>query len=475
MTSPPPEHPGSAGVTSLFDLLDDTDPTLQDDSAPVHTWTVEELHRTLNRLLSEHFPEQVWVEGEIRNLNRSRNGHVYFDLVDMDRADDSYPPTLAVTLFDRDRQVVNRFLRQQGGNVRINDGVRVRIRGRLNVFASRSTLQLRMTAIDPRFTLGVLEAMRQAVLAALGADGLLERNAGMLLTAIPSRIALITSLGSAAHADAMHELEAAAVGIEIFLFDAVVQGQRAGASISRALRAADSHGVDLILLVRGGGARTDLAAFDLEVVARAIALCRVPVFTGVGHEVDTSIADSVAHSSFKTPTAAASAVCELIHRALIQIDDHWADIESLSRGRLERTRLRAAAIASALERSCSRRLHRSEGEIANLVHGIAFSSHIRLEALRAEIEDHRRRSLHASRRGLEVTTHRLDALDARAKAHDPRLALARGWSISRNEDGSVIRSSADVRPGAVISTEFADGTVESIVESISARSTSERD
>ena len=131
------------------------------------TWTVGELHDALDGLLAHAFGEEIWVEGELRNFTRSPKQHVFFDLVDPDPRGGAYPPMLSVTLFDKERQAVNRHLQSQGGAVRMGDGVRVRVRGRLSTFASRSTLQLRMTWIDPTYTLGAMDLARDRVLPTL--------------------------------------------------------------------------------------------------------------------------------------------------------------------------------------------------------------------------------------------------------------------------------------------------------------------
>lgn len=434
--------------------------------APEHdeaTWSVAELHHAISDLFKGFFASEIWVEGEIRNLNRSKNGHVYFDLIDSDQADEAYPPALAVVLFARDRQRVNKFIRDQGGNIRMDDGVRVRVRGRVGTYASRSSLQLRMSAIDPRFTLGVLEAMRKQVLGALDADGLLDRNAGTYLTPVPLRVAMVTSLGSAAHADAMEEFDGAGLGIELFLLDARVQGAEAGDSLAAAIRAADAHGVDVILVVRGGGARTDLAAFDLEVVARAIATADTPVFTGIGHEIDMSIADRVAYRSFKTPTATAAAVCDLVRDAREQVEDDWSSIGSLSLHGLGETTVRLDSISERLARSCTWRLERTSERLTHLAHGLGLVSINRLDRMSTRLDDSSRRTALASRRSLDGRRHDLDALESLIRARDPRLALARGWSIVRGQDGGVIRSPDQVAVGDTIHIETAGGIITSTV------------
>ncbi len=319
---------------------------MQDErSEPVPTWSVAELHEALNGLLVHVFGDEVWVEGEVRNLTRSANSHVYFDLVDPDRDGDPGRPMLSVTLFSKERQAVNRHLTAHGGAVRMGDGIRVRIRGRLNIYAARSALQLRMSWIDPAFTLGLMGQERDRVLALLAAEGLLDLNARVAFPAVPLHVALITSVNSAAHADVLDELRRAHLGLRVSVLDARTQGAAAPRSIVAALGAAVDRGAEVVLLVRGGGARTDLAAFDDETVARAIASSPLPVVTGIGHEIDRTVADDVAHTAHKTPTAAAAAVVQRARDFDRELEAAAAQMRTAMRGRLVRadTALSAAA------------------------------------------------------------------------------------------------------------------------------------
>ena len=301
-------------------------------SAPVPTWSVAELHEALNGLLVNVFGEEMWVEGELRNTKRSANGHVYFDLVDPGRDGEANRPMLAVTLFAKERQAVNRFLTQQGGMVRMGDGVRVRIRGRLNVYAARSTLQLRMSWIDPAFTLGVLGQERDRVLALLAAEGLIGANAVAPMPDVALHIALVTSVGSAAHADALDELAVPASGSVSLRSTRAPRAPMLPVRSSLRCDRRSNASAEVVLLVRGGGARTDLAAFDTEAVARAIAASPIPVVTGIGHEIDRTVADEIAHSAHKTPTAAAAAVADGARRAARDMEMAAAQLPAAVRG-----------------------------------------------------------------------------------------------------------------------------------------------
>ena len=183
--------------------------------------------------MSRAFPDEIWVQGEIRDLSRASSGHVYFTLVDTE-PEESPAAVLPVTLFESDKAVVNRILSRSGA-VRMTDGVEVRIRGRLSHYAARGTVQLRMTWIDTDFTLGRLAAERARLIASLTNRGLLERNRSLPIPLVPLRIGLVTSVGSAAHADFVDELERSGFAWKVRLFDARVQGADAVADVVRGL------------------------------------------------------------------------------------------------------------------------------------------------------------------------------------------------------------------------------------------------
>src|SRR5690606_38881735 len=301
-------------------------PTLWDD-ADDPTWSVPELAEAIALRLRTAFPDEVWVRGVIRNLNPARRGGtVWFDLVEPAADGDlSRPPraTLAVVLFDAARRRVNARLTAAAGRVRMTDGTEVRIRGRITFYERGGRLQLQMSDIDPDFTLGRLAADRERVLRQLAAEGLLDRQARLPRPLLPLRPGLVTSAGSAAEHDVLDELRASGIGFTVVRADVRVQGTRAPASVARGLRAVAARGVDLVLLVRGGGAATDLAAFDGEVIARAIAELEVPVLTGIGHDIDRSVADEVAHACYKTPTACAQAVVAQVREVARRTEELW--------------------------------------------------------------------------------------------------------------------------------------------------------
>ena len=452
------------------------------------TLTVGELAQVLRWTLDEAFGSGVWVSGEIDSITRPRSGHVYFDLVERsEHAKPGSPPvaSVSVVLFRDDKERVNTIIKQHGDAIRMVDGVSVRIQGMLDFYAPRGQLQLRMVSIDPAHTLGALAADREALLKALAAEQILRRNAGVALAPVPLRVGLVTSAGSAAHADMLKVFTTSGFAFQVVEIDTRVQGTDAPAEIAAAIGAVAGAGVDVVVLARGGGSRTDLVAFDHELVARAIAMCERPVFTGIGHETDRSVADETAHTACSTPTAAARAVVQRVEGWLEQLDSTARRIEVCSRRALAAAESRTSSAADDVAqqaRAAARRADRSLDDAARrLVHtGRAATA---LAGRRAAAVTHRlsgagpaaerrassrldRASARLSVAGRHEIRHaqrHLDAVATRVRALDPALILGRGWSLTRRDDGTLLRSVQDVSPGDSIVTHLSDGTLDSTI------------
>ena len=461
-------------------------PTLWDDEEP--TWSVTELGGAIGLALRHSFPDEAWVKGEIRNLNRGRNGMVWFDLVEpAPGADHSRQPLakLSVVLFDTARRRVNARLQDAGGAVRMSDGTEVRIRGRVDWYTPSGRLQLLMSDIDTAFTLGRLAADRERLLRLLDAEGLLGRQEALARPSVPLRVGLVTSAGSAAEHDVLDELRRSGLGFRVVRADARVQGPTAPRSIAWALRAVARRGVDVVLLVRGGGATTDLAAFDSEVIARAVAELDTVVITGIGHDVDRSVADEVAHAAYKTPTACAQAVVEDVRAFEARLVACWSDIAVVARRqvRAQSSRLQACGRHVALATrsglaTADRGLAAHGAHLRRSTGGAVARATFSLErsvgrvgsGARAHLRDHER-SLDAARdrlgartpRALDSAEREVERIAGQVRALDPGRALARGWSITRGPDGRVVRTPADVSAGDALRTTVAGGEVHSVV------------
>lgn len=461
------------------------------------TYDVAELAGLLRDLVEDAYPDDIWIRGQIRNLNRrSRKGHVYFDLVTPTPAEKHPEAVLPVVLFDWYRKIVNRIL-GSGAAGQMVDGVEVRIRGRVSIYGARGQLQLQMKAIDPAYTLSRLADERDRLLAELKAAGLLERNRALSLPTLPLRVGLVTSAGSAAESDFRKVLSTSGIGWEILAVDTPVQGFGSEQRIAAALELAEGRGVDVIALVRGGGARTELAPFDSAAVAHAVASRSVPVLTGIGHEIDRSVADVVAHTAHNTPTACAAALVEHAGRFDRSVLDVWGRIERTVAGRIavDRQRLRTAAgrAGAAVGVSC----RNARSDVRQLTLNIGRAA--RHGAERAGWHLDHRQSLAADRAAAHLAAHRrrldgvsdrlrldaaaalgtqrclVDTLDAQVRAYDPQRALDRGWSITTDDMGHLLRSVAGIMPGATLRTRLRDGTATSTVDAVTPTETTGSD
>ena len=447
------------------------------------TFTVGQLGALIGEALDAAVPGSVWVRGEVSHFHASANGHAYFELVEKDGRRAEVRAVVRVALFRNDRAVVNRALRDAG--VRLGDGVELRIRGRLDFYPPQGRLQLVMNGVDPVFTVGRMAADRVRVVQMLSDEGVLRANAAIPVPDVPLRVGLVTSGGSAAYHDFVHELEASGYAFRVAHCHARVQGAAADRRIAYALGRLAVLDLDVVVVARGGGSRSDLSPFDTETVARAIIAMPVPVITGIGHEVDRTVADEVAHTCAKTPTAAAGVLVDLVgafdarlqhlsHRVVSrarascglaeqQLGTLARQVRRAAPGvvrREERTlvghRRRVVDLARAGARDASRALAARE-------RGIVVAGRRATDGAAERLATRARRVVPAARRSTRDADRDLVTVEARVRALDPRRVLERGYSITRGPDGRVLRSVGDAPPGGMLVTEVADGTVTSRV------------
>jgi exodeoxyribonuclease VII large subunit len=444
-----------------------TDPLVEngtdtgDVEGPGDTFTVTEVVRTINDVLRHGFGRGVWVRGEIQGWKGS-GVHAYFELVE--QAADA-KATINAAMFagvgNRLRPVLGRH------RLELADGLEVRMFGTFDVYAPSGRLSFKVTDIDPRFTLGELALEREAVLQRLREAGLHLLNPSLPVPAAPLRIGLVTSHGSAAWADFTHELRQSGIAFHVSYVDVRVQGPEAPDMICAALDHLGARDdLDVIAVVRGGGARNDLAAFDDESVALAVARCPIPVFSGIGHEVDRSIVDEVAGRAFKTPTACAAAIVDLVSEFATATEAAWEAIRSRSSSVLDAEAARLASTAGGIR---LRTVAAVDGALATVrEHGVLAQAHARrvLDRHEARLAGHGEGLARSARRVMVDAERTVDHIEDRVTLLDPARTLARGWSITRGPDGRAINDASALDPGDVIVTTFARGSTTSRVEEV---------
>jgi exodeoxyribonuclease VII large subunit len=445
-------------------------PAFEFDDVPVDepgdmTFTVGELADAIDERLRSGFRDGVWVRGEINGFKRSGQ-HVYFSLVEKDRRSEA---KLDIKLFANKLARLTPKLRSNRLDLR--DGMKVRIHGQLDFYKQRGALSIVMDDIDPRYTLGEIAQSREEVLKRLIASGLTGMNKQQYLSPIPLRIGVAASVESAGFADFESELRNSGFSFELVVADTRVQGDGAdrmiAGSIGTLARGARKGVLDAIVVIRGGGAKNELAVFDSERIATTIAMVPCPVLTGIGHEIDRTIADEVAHTALKTPTACAG---ELIDRVANYVNDTEMAFEAIARQALSHTdtadhrltdtaRRLTGRTTAAVERA-DERLTMRRAQLGTLAPAALTRAAERLDATTVRV-------LERSNSAVERETGRLDVFAARVSAVDPAVQLARGWSITRDEAGDIVRSIDDVPIGTTLTTDLIDGRVTSTVNRVS--------
>jgi len=383
----------------------------------VPSFSVGQFTEVLNHVLKASFDEGVWVEGEIQGL-RKPNPHAYFTLIENV---DGVKAQLNINLFAGPLRNVQAKLRQQG--IELKDGLKIRLFGRVEYYGPFGKLNLIATDVDTQFSAGDVAAKREELLRVLMEKGVDKINKRIPVPLVPLRLGIISSSQAAGWADAQQHLTESGIGFAITFCDVRVQGDAAVPQIVAALNSLSRRDdIDLVMLMRGGGSKGDLAAFDDEQIAMAISKCSHPVFTGIGHEIDTSIADIVAHTANKTPTACAQSVIAIIESFLSELSYSAGSLRSLTQTAVERARSRIA---------------------------------VSVERLRTR-----------PRTTLERQTQKLMMHAASVRLLDPVTTMARGWSITRDSSGNVVRSISDIKKGDTVVTALADGSITSTVEGV---------
>jgi exodeoxyribonuclease VII large subunit len=437
--------------------------------------SVSELTGRIDRVLKEGFADPLLVRGELSNFSRNAaSGHLYFTLKDAQSCIDC--------VMWKSDAIRLKFAPAEGMDLVVG--------GRLGVFGKRGRYQLYATSLRP-VGQGALELAFQQLRAKLAAEGLFDPARKRPLPAFPLSIVLITSREGAALQDMLKVLRRFP-WLRLRLYAVPVQGDGAAPKIAEALRHLETQlqpgDGDVILLARGGGSLEDLWAFNEEAVARAIADCPVPVITGIGHEVDVSIADLVADYHAHTPTEAAQVVSA-----------HWRDIRALLetqtvrlqrvlRGRVQEAR----QVLTGIERH---EFFRRPFEQINLRRQIlddrqrgmtiALQNRLRaaeqkLGAARARLSARHPRVLvelrlqqtnaldarlaRCEKSLLERWGERINATDARLQALSPAAVLARGYSMTTRADGKLIRSAKEIAHGDRLLTRVSDGVIKSVAQ-----------
>ena len=366
------------------------------------------------------FPGRYWVKAEIGSWSPRANGHCYLTLTQSDRG--KPVADIRAMIWKWNFPQLKAFFEQESGQP-LQAGITVLVRVQVS-FSEMFGMSLFIDDIDPAFTVGEQALAKKKAIEKLTAGGYLEMQQELAIPRLPYRLAVITSKTAAGYGDfRRHLLEnEAGYAFRLDLYEALMQGEQAPASIIAALAEAQEHPCDAILILRGGGSEMDLACFDDYDLAVAIATCAAPVVTAIGHDRDFHIADLVANRSVKTPTALADLFLDAYAAEDALLDDLQARVH----------------------RAVADRLGGMLRKVDSLAQRLRFAAGARIDRARAA----------------------LDLKEALIKASDPRKILSMGYALVTGGDGKVLKSVAPVAVGDRIGVRFADGTIRATVDSI---------
>ena len=434
-------------------------------SRNINVYQVSQLTDEMRRLMEVSYPE-IWIEGELSSLSTPASGHLYFSLKD-ERSQ------LRCAMF-KGRASISRY-RPKAGDL-------VKVRAKISVYSARGDLQCIVQHIEEAGE-GLLQRRFEELKASLNAQGLFDHSRKKNLPAFPKRIGVITSPSGAAVRDIVSTLNRRCPGIPVLVYPAVVQGDSAAQSLINAIRFANAEpSCDVLILSRGGGSLEDLWCFNHEEVAHEIFNSAIPVVSGVGHEVDVTIADLVADLRAPTPTAAAELVSpdaeqlmnqltSIQHRLplsferIIQRCSQQVDLLGRQlvhpRQQLKSNRAELDQISSRLLRSVHSHTSKSTVSTTNLIQRLAFQNpKKRIRSKNTETRLIAQRLRRATSTNLDRTRQSVEHLAGQLHLVSPLATLDRGFAIGRHHDGEILRSIDQVSAKDPISIQLNDGELD---------------
>ena len=398
--------------------------------------TLSQLQRLVKEALHERFALPVWVSAEISEIKVNYSGHCYLELVEKG-GDNGVPLAQSRAVIWRTAypRIAGYFEAETGQ--RLAAGIKILAKVAVN-YHELYGFSLQITDIDPTYTLGDMERQRQMTIAQLQKEGVWDMNREAPMPVVVQRVAVVSSANAAGYQDFRKELTKSPYRFEVTLFDAFMQGAAAEESIVTALCAVAERmdEFDAVVLIRGGGSASDLNCFNAYRLCAHMAQFPLPILTGIGHDKDTSVADMVAHTALKTPTAVAGWLVERMTQA-----EGWLDYAALQLHDATKAAMHASEV----------RLERLTGDLRQMSGDLLTRQRLRAEHLSALLPE-------AVRNFLARQATRLDNAAELIAGRSPERILRLGFAVVRT-GGKAVVSARDVRKGDALEIEVADGTI----------------
>lgn len=442
----------------------------------MQTYTLYELNAHVRALIEEGTDSTYWVHGELMEGREGYGGHFYGEMVEKSDATGNIVARARITIWARTYSILAlRFRHETGQSLRA--GLRVLMQVKVT-FSELYGYSLNVLDIDGAYTLGDMARRRLEILQRLEEDGIIDDNRTLPLPTQLKRIAVVSSATAAGYGDFSRQLQGNAYGLafRLQLFPAVMQGTQVPESIVAALTAiADEAGEwDAVVIIRGGGATSDLSDYDSYPLAACIAQHPLPIFTGIGHDRDETVPDRVAHTAFKTPTAVAAFIVEHQLALLNGLQDLHQRIASSARQAVQHGQQRMALLQQRIPASARQVVQHGQQRIALLQQRIPASARQVVQHGQQRMALLQQRIPSMAALLVERQCHRLDMLEQHLKGMDPELLLRRGYAITMSE-GRILTDISDVSVGMVMTTRMHGGEIVASVQDVRHRPQSDAD
>ena len=402
--------------------------------------TLLELNGRVKSTIQFEMPDAYWVQAEISSISPSGQGHCYLELVQKDATGRNFLAKAKANIWRGTWLKIKPYFESQTGET-LKVGMKVLLQVTVT-FHEVYGYSLVVQDIDPTYTMGDMARRRKEIIEQLTKDGVIGLNRELEIPALPNRIAVISSATAAGWGDFRDQLANNIYGFQFYvkLFPALMQGDDVERSVISALNAVAMRrdDFDVVIIIRGGGAVSELSCFDSYNLAFNIANFPLPVITGIGHERDDTVADVVAHTKVKTPTAAAEFIINMVF-------DTASELENLTR------RMSDSIVESMNAEKV--RMERLSQKLPSLFAVLKARQEQILETIWI-------RSVNGVRNMLTTQSHKLEMMDKTLAAADPKVILKRGYSLAK-VNGRVVKCASDLKKGDRLTTVFADGSVES--------------
>lgn len=431
--------------------------------------TLWELNNRIRESLSMDFPDVYWVRAEMSDVRvNASSGHCYLEFVEKNQQTGQMVARVRGTIWARTFRMLKPYFEEETGQV-FGSGLKVMVKVSVE-FHELYGLSLTVLDIDPSYTLGDMARRRMEIIRQLKEEGVFTLNKELPFPALPRRIAVITSPTAAGYEDFMRQLEENERGFPFYtkLFPALMQGERTESSVIAALERIYRHQslFDVVVMIRGGGATSDLNSFDSYLLAANCAQFPLPIITGIGHERDDTVVDMVAHTRMKTPTAVAEFLIACMEKEADELEDLEGRLVSLVSDTCSRQKNYLQLLTTRFPSLVMSRIERDRSNVRTISGRLPVVASGLLTRQRSNLENIKLRLRNGSVTRLSDSTRFIQLTEQFIKMASPEYILKRGYSLTLRE-GKIVKHAKDLRSGDALITRFMEGEAVSIVQKVS--------